>query len=144
LGEDQRSIRMIPKGKELKGDQKTVAEFRLSDGDTVHWTKKCCPTRPENDVDMEAGPAAPAREKSLELRPPHDILSQDHFREIFELLDMPPKISMQVWELLMVLPTNQRLVEQIRALGPSLASALCPSGGLHTALHVADSRNPAL
>ena len=128
LGEDQRSIRMIAKGKELKGDQKTVAEFRLSDGDTVHWTKKCSPTRPENDVDMEAGPAAPAREKSLEFRPPHDILSQDHFHKIFELLDMPPKISMQVWELLMVLPTNQRLMEQIRALGPSLASTLCPSG----------------
>ena len=129
LGEDPRSVRMIAKGKELKGDQRTVSEFRLSDGDTVHWTKKCGATSAaESDVDMDAGPAAPPREKSREFRSPHDILSQDHFDKIFELLDMPAKISMQVWELLMVLPTNQRLMENIRTLGPSLASTLRPSG----------------
>ena len=120
VSEDPRSLRMIAKGKELKGDQKTVADFRLIEGDTVHWTRKCVDNQgpAETDADMEAGPAPPAREKSYEFRSPHDILCQDHFDKIFELLDMPAKISMQVWELLMVLPTNKRLIQRIRALAP--------------------------
>jgi len=130
LGEDPKSLRMIAKGKELKGDQKTVSEFRLYDADTVHWTKKLGETQgaADNAMDTEAGPSAPLRAKSHEFRSPHDILSQDHFDKIFELLAMPAKISMQVWELLMVFPTNQQLMEKIRALGPSLVSTLSPPG----------------
>ena len=128
LGEDTGSLRLIAKGKELKGNQKSLADFRLCDGDTVHWTKKNNGAqKAENCAEAELDQME-SQEKSPEFRAPHEILSQDHFDNIFALLDLPSEISTQVWKLLMVLPTNQLLKDKLRALGPSLASALCPPG----------------
>ena len=61
-----------------------------------------------------------------ELKVPHYIVSKIYFDEIFKMLDTAPQfITSQLWDLLMTLPTNARILGEIQHLGQSWKNSLC-------------------
>ena len=139
---------------ELKDDFKTISELKLADGDTgtfcvifylvgkrlpidhwiaVHWTTRQVEAVSEKE-DMELSERNSGSQASLrvdsasdeEMKVPHYVVSRIYFDEIFKMLDTAPQfITSQLWELLMTLPTNARILNEIRNLGSSWKQSLC-------------------
>lgn len=77
-----------------------------------------------------------------ELKVPHYVVSRIYFDEIFKMLDSAPQfITSQLWDLLMTLPTNSRILQEIQQLGPSWKNSLCSQSvyGLLYSLQVVES-----
>jgi hypothetical protein len=77
-----------------------------------------------------------------ELKVPHYFVSRIYFDEIFKMLDSAPQfITSQLWDLLMTLPTNLRILQEIQHLGPSWKNSLCSQTvyGLLYSLQVVES-----
>jgi hypothetical protein len=119
----------------------------------VHWTSRPPGPAPEKDEPEASGdgkavqtPGADTSEKTEmsdeELKVPHYVVSRIYFDEIFKMLDSAPQfITSQLWDLLMTLPTNSRILQEIQHLGPSWKSSLCSQTvyGLLYSLQVVES-----
>jgi hypothetical protein len=104
----------------------------------VHWTSRQVEASAERD-EMEVSADAKSDPKSgsqssenfnsandEEMKVPHYVVSRIYFDEIFKMLDTAPQfITSQLWELLMTLPTNARILNEIRNLGSSWRQSLC-------------------
>ncbi len=119
----------------------------------VHWT-----TRPQGPTSEKEETEAIADGKQVrksdaddsekiemndeELKVPHYVVSRIYFDEIFKMLDSAPQfITSQLWDLLMTLPTNSRILQEIQNLGPSWKNSLCSQSvyGLLYSLQVVES-----
>eukprot|EP00960_Hanusia_phi_P075978 768493-Hanusia_phi.AAC.5 len=126
VGEDSRTLRLFAHGRELKEEGKSISDVRIGDGDTVHWVKRADCRDPKMEASLPS--MIEFYDMMNDIRTPHDILAQDFFDELFEFLKLPVTIAGQVWELLMLLPTNEIFLESIKGLGPCLKKILCPDG----------------
>jgi len=115
------SMRVMTSGKELKDDSKTMNDLRIEDRQQFHVT------RPQKSM-LNVSSASGADGASLDSPPiyapildleerqlPNVVLSETlYFDLLFELLSLNDTLSSQVWELLMVLPTNTKMLNELR------------------------------
>mmetsp|Transcript_12467 Transcript_12467/g.20271 ORF Transcript_12467/g.20271 Transcript_12467/m.20271 type:complete len:3278 (-) Transcript_12467:248-10081(-) len=135
-------IRLIASGKELKEEFKTLAESKIGDKHTVHATRRMnkdeapavngLPLKGSRgsgsgmDIDQQGGDKSNLEEECFF---PTTILSkQQYFDQLFDLLSVEQGIGQKVWDLLMLLPTNERMLSDLEAL-PQPESATEGSNG---------------
>jgi ubiquitin C-terminal hydrolase len=110
IGEHTNVLRMIARGIELKEWSKTLGELKLLDGETVHFTVTRNGIREVVADEDDEGQSQPT---------PHQILSVKYFDRIFELLEAPTHVAAEVWGLIMMMPTNEALLESMRVFKPN-------------------------
>lgn len=122
---DPSLLRIIAAGKELQFDTETLQQARISDGHAVHIIQRI--VKPGTPATV----AKPRQEEADKRTLPSSILSkQQYFDQIFQLLTLGGTSAQlvrykfrhgfnlvgglhhayQAWDLLMMLPTNQRLL----------------------------------
>ena len=125
------SVRMFTKAGELclRDGSLTVAEAKICSGDILHVQVNHERGAADNASAVSRGPSVPGAEgdnsvvkagsnQSLASRSPHEVLCNSYFGKLTDLLSSSsPMIAWQVWELLMVLPTNRRVLEELKGLG---------------------------
>eukprot|EP00741_Cyanophora_paradoxa_P020633 tig00021281_g19915.t1 len=127
-------IRLISTGKELKEDGRTLAGAlgNVSDRVTLHVARRPAPDggspAPGADAASSAAAAAaaqpPASAEGAEAGPGALLASPEHFDCLFGMLRLDPRVAQKVWDLLMQLPTNERMLSEIRALETAEHGAL--------------------
>jgi len=58
--------------------------------------------------------------------PARILASEGNFDRLYDLLDYGNDIGRQVWELMNLLPTNQKILQQFRSVGTCPRPALFP------------------
>lgn len=122
---DPSLLRLIFGGKELLADSKRLCENRIENGCTISVVKRMQKQVKPSSIEkqQEAGEA-----ESF----PSNVLANhaEFFNELFKCLTLPHGLGEKVWELLMVLPTNDLMRAKIRG-DEECESSLSPltSGG---------------
>lgn len=106
IKKDPSLLRIITAGKELHNDNDTLQQARINDGHAVHIIHR---------VVKPGTPAAaiqkPKQEEADKRALPSSILSkQQYFEQIFQLLALGGNSAQLAWDLLMMLPTNQKML----------------------------------
>lgn len=122
-------FRLITAGKELVEDDITLQAARLTSGQTIVIMKRPSPKPlPENSSQPNIqvfffslfhnnndGYQKKKKASDNEIAPSKILSRQEYFNQLFDLLNLST-IAQQVWDLLMLLPTNQKLFEGMYAL----------------------------
>lgn len=111
LNQPINTLRLISAGRELKDDTETVRQMKL--GNQPLFVAK----RPQASIlEQQSKPSAINQTDIDESILPSRILSkQEYFNQLFELLNSE-KIAQKVWDLIMLLPTNNKIFHEIYTL----------------------------
>eukprot|EP01087_Luapelamoeba_hula_P004813 TRINITY_DN1477_c2_g1_i2.p1 TRINITY_DN1477_c2_g1~~TRINITY_DN1477_c2_g1_i2.p1 ORF type:complete len:2138 (-),score=282.67 TRINITY_DN1477_c2_g1_i2:109-6522(-) len=114
-------IRLIYAGKELPVDSHAISAYRIQDGHTVHIVPRLKDHVSSGTNASRAHRLPPPQETRL---CPSTILSaQQYFEQLFELLNLDAFTAQMAWDLLMCLPTNSKLLQELRTFQSATYSA---------------------
>lgn len=115
VNESPSIIRIIFSGRSFDDDRKTIKECKFQDGQTIHATRRVqAPQLSQPPRSTSDAPVEENKEEKENVRLPSQILSQpNYFDRLFSLLSLPEPLGNLVWDLLMELPTNESLLNQI-------------------------------
>eukprot|EP00698_Gefionella_okellyi_P025572 TRINITY_DN9417_c0_g1_i1.p1 TRINITY_DN9417_c0_g1~~TRINITY_DN9417_c0_g1_i1.p1 ORF type:complete len:2658 (-),score=590.22 TRINITY_DN9417_c0_g1_i1:2579-10552(-) len=103
-------VRFITQGHELKDDLKSLKDMKFIDRQVIGLTRK---TKPDN----ESSPIEADNVEDISGYPSTILSRAEHFERLFALLSpRHTRLCQSTWELIMMLPTNQSLLNMIRTL----------------------------
>lgn len=105
-------VRIVALGKELRVMNKTISQVGIKNDFSIIVALK--------SVDDSAA-GTPEQEAEVPPRPaetPRHILSRpEYFQQLFTMLDLTAPVAQTTWDLLMLLPTNQEMLSNLRSDG---------------------------
>eukprot|EP01103_Thecamoeba_quadrilineata_P011019 TRINITY_DN2539_c0_g1_i2.p1 TRINITY_DN2539_c0_g1~~TRINITY_DN2539_c0_g1_i2.p1 ORF type:complete len:2405 (-),score=378.30 TRINITY_DN2539_c0_g1_i2:956-7465(-) len=107
-------LRLIMTGKELKPDGSTLSDFKFAPEQAIHVTRRQTHKYETEDTSFQI--KSPGDADNDVVLPSAILSSPRYFHQLFQLLNLHEGISQKIWDLLMLLPTNNQLLEELRTL----------------------------
>eukprot|EP01127_Copromyxa_protea_P022514 TRINITY_DN8090_c0_g1_i1.p1 TRINITY_DN8090_c0_g1~~TRINITY_DN8090_c0_g1_i1.p1 ORF type:complete len:2714 (-),score=433.50 TRINITY_DN8090_c0_g1_i1:44-7879(-) len=111
--------RLITSGKELTQDHLLIREANLKDGSSIHVVKRSMPAAASTASTRNPVSSAPTANIVDNNKLPSQILAEKYFDQLFQLLTLPQPLCLDVWALLMKLPTNAHMEQRLKEISPS-------------------------
>lgn len=104
-------VRIVALGKELRVMNQTISQVGLKTDFSIIVALKSVADSDAAEAEQPTSEAPPAKAADT---PRHILSRPEYFQQLFAMLDLTAMVAQGTWDLLMLLPTNQEMLSNLR------------------------------